>query len=322
MNPTLKILKLAGNPIKMEFDFTLVPHVDFLDIVGTSIKIRPDCTHRFSELAQDQTRDYERVGDISAKYFQVHSNTGYFEFIGVRPTMEDALIIRDVKDGCLVGVLDGHAGSKAATIGAYFIPNFFTKHPEERGLNCIQEVLRQLNDKIKRMGLMDGATMALARIGRSEISVAHLGDARAMIVRTNGSVLELTVDHKATDRMEFDLLKEKRSFLAFGRVNGTLAVSRTIGDHGLEGVLRTATVTSYQIARGDRALLLACDGVFDVMTSAEVGQIVAAEPDPARAAARVVCLAFARGSQDNISVLVVNLKQPKSLFTKKVHLFK
>jgi len=305
----LKSLKLAFNPLKYEINFASFPQLSGLDITNTKVSYKNSQQNRIHEIATDNPNYIQSKGETSVKLFQCTNDCGYSEFIGVRPTMEDALIIRDIpsqKHNRLFGVLDGHGGSKTATISAFYIPYQFSRI-HDKSLNGIQEILCHLNDKLRKLDVKDGATMALALVSRSEILCAHLGDARVVVVQNDGNVIELTYDHKATDRMEFDLLKEKRSFLAFGRVNGTLAVSRSIGDLEIDGIIRSPATTTYNIKNDDKYLVLACDGVFDVMTSLEMGKIVAQINDTSRAAASIVNISFARGSQDNISVLVVDI---------------
>ena len=62
-------------------------------------------------------------------------------------------------------------------------------------------------------------------------------------------------------------------------------------------------------SRQDTHLLLACDGVWDVLTEAEAIACLRSESDIHRAAARLRDLAFCRNSDDNISVVVVSLNK-------------
>lgn len=51
----------------------------------------------------------------------------------------------------------------------------------------------------------------------------------------------------------------------------------------------------------------AADGLWDVMSNEEVGEVIVSLNDPQDAAARLVEYAFTRGSADNITVLVIDL---------------
>lgn len=313
----IRVLKLSHNPAKYEINVAFFPNLDSIDIVGTKVKlVNLEAGKKIQEIVQDDPQVLE-ARDATRKCFQCAKTVGYYEYIGIRPTMEDALIIRQLtNDIRLIAVLDGHAGNKTAIVGALYMPELFLKN-SAYDVKDIPPIIADLNNKLQQMQVKDGATLALAVVKKDDINIAHLGDARVVLVRKDGSVLELTVDHKATDRMEYDLLKEKRCFLQSGRVNGMLAVSRTIGDFDLTGVLRTPATTVHHMTEDDYRLIIACDGIWDVISSSEAGRICMLEEDCHRAASRLVSTAFSRGSQDNMSAVVVNLVEKKGLFKKK-----
>jgi len=65
-----------------------------------------------------------------------------------------------------------------------------------------------------------------------------------------------------------------------------------------------------ELKENDRFLILACDGLWDVMTNAKAVEIVDKYGDPVRAAAALRDYAFLLGSTDNISVIVYRLDDP------------
>lgn len=56
-------------------------------------------------------------------------------------------------------------------------------------------------------------------------------------------------------------------------------------------------------------MILACDGVWDVMTDQEACDLISPEIDPLQAAKKLRDQAFERNSLDNISVIVVFLAE-------------
>lgn len=60
----------------------------------------------------------------------------------------------------------------------------------------------------------------------------------------------------------------------------------------------------------DELVVIACDGVWDVLSDEEVVTIAASTPDPQRAALLIRNAAYADASEDNISALVIRLKSP------------
>jgi protein phosphatase len=61
-----------------------------------------------------------------------------------------------------------------------------------------------------------------------------------------------------------------------------------------------------QLQAGDR-ILLCSDGLTTMVRSDEIARILAEEPDPARAAQRLVDAANAAGGEDNVTAVVVNV---------------
>ena len=58
-------------------------------------------------------------------------------------------------------------------------------------------------------------------------------------------------------------------------------------------------------------LILACDGVWDVLSDAEAVRIARSTRDPAKIAVRLRDTAIDRGSKDNISVLCIQLNSDR-----------
>ncbi len=92
---------------------------------------------------------------------------------------------------------------------------------------------------------------------------------------------------------------------------GGLSVSRTIGDIALKAtqlIVAEPELTVHQLTLEDSAVILACDGVWDVMNDSQAADLVRQHlDDPTRAARLLSFEAYRRGSKDNISVVVVAL---------------
>lgn len=98
------------------------------------------------------------------------------------------------------------------------------------------------------------------------------------------------------------------------RVGGALAVTRALGDHALKGAGGGVTAEPHYVERQltsrDRFVVLASDGVWDVVDEEEAAQMVlAAEAGQtcAALAQMLVDRALAGGTRDNVSALVVRL---------------
>ena len=119
----------------------------------------------------------------------------------------------------------------------------------------------------------------------------------------------LTSDHKPTLATEHERIKaEVGSFVSLsGRVDGVLAVARSLGDINLQpAVTYKPVVTRRYLSAADQRVVIACDGLWDVLDSEEVGRIAMDGP-LATAAIRLREKAFMARSADNISVVVVDV---------------
>ena len=97
---------------------------------------------------------------------------------------------------------------------------------------------------------------------------------------------------------------------AAGGRGGLLATSRAFGDRPLKlgaGVIATPDVCVTRLGAGDDVLVLASDGLFDVMNAQEALMIAREEPCASAGARRLAGEAVERGSLDNVAVLVVRL---------------
>ena len=75
-----------------------------------------------------------------------------------------------------------------------------------------------------------GATAVVAVILGSQLTVANAGDSRAILCRS-GVAYPLTADHKPLQDRELTRIRNAGGFVNhFGRVNGNLNLSRSIGD--------------------------------------------------------------------------------------------
>ena len=96
---------------------------------------------------------------------------------------------------------------------------------------------------------------------RRVLYVANAGDARGVLCRS-GRALRLTYDHKGTDKQEAKRIVDSGGFVMGGRVNGVLAVTRSLGDSSMKDfVVGAPYTTETELTDDDELLILACDGV-------------------------------------------------------------
>uniref|UniRef100_A0A8C2BZS0 Protein phosphatase, Mg2+/Mn2+ dependent, 1F n=1 Tax=Cyprinus carpio TaxID=7962 RepID=A0A8C2BZS0_CYPCA len=177
--------------------------------------------------------------------------------------------------------------------------------------------------KAKRERLRSGSTGVAVLLTSDLLTVSWLGDSQAVLVREREPVT-LMDPHKPEREDEKKRIEDLGGCIAFmgcWRVNGTYAVSRAIGDFDQKPyVSNEADCSSIQLNGREDYILLACDGFFDVVRPGDVPELVlealretgGSGDDVAQT---LVAHAKAAGSSDNITVLLVFLKDPQQLLT-------
>lgn len=256
--------------------------------------------------------------------------------------MEDGYVFVDQFGGkprsAFFAVYDGHGGRQ--------VVDFVTRELHEnvlkelRKTNAVPDALVQAfqatdEDMVRRNIMQSGCTACVCLLQEERharvIYTAHLGDSRAVMAR-GGTATRLTsmTDHKATDPLEGKRVIEAGGQIINDRVNGMLAMTRALGDHQLkmpvlpnDVVSNVPDITSTDLSPQDSFVIVACDGLWDVMQDQQAITLVAdclRELAPisrqlemeGRSVAEILSRmlieeALARGSADNISVIVIFL---------------
>ncbi|GAV61274.1 PP2C domain-containing protein [Cephalotus follicularis] len=173
-----------------------------------------------------------------------------------------------------------------------------------------------------------GSTAVVVILSPCQIIAANCGDSRAVLCRGK-QAFPLTFDQKLERKDELArIITGGGKIVNWGcmRVEGILCMTRAIGDHDWkEWVISEPEVTFTTRSEEDECLILASDGLWDVMSNddivkyahnelrrhrrlAKTGHISA---HPAWHVSRqLLRKAFEAGSSDNIAVIVVDLKSP------------
>lgn len=164
-----------------------------------------------------------------------------------------------------------------------------------------------------------GSTATIILLCGEELLVAHVGDSRAVLSR-DGEAVRLCDDHRPGREDEMERIEAAGGLiLKVGgtyRVNGTLAVSRAIGDRGLkEFVVADPEIISRMLCVEDQFVVVASDGLWDFMKDQECVEMTnrfLVDHSPAtleQAAKNLVEIACERGSSDDVSVVIVDLSE-------------
>jgi len=115
------------------------------------------------------------------------------------------------------------------------------------------------------------------------IICANAGDSRS-IMSIGGEAKPLSYDHKPVNKTENSRIVAAGGFVEFGRVNGNLALSRALGDFEFKQnqnlpaeqqiVTADPDIISHTSTAEDEFLVIACDGIWDVLKNQEVVDFV------------------------------------------------
>ena len=152
------------------------------------------------------------------------------------------------------------------------------EHPEQRGM---------------------GATLTAGWINGSKLSLAHVGDSRAYLLRT-GNLQQLTNDHSlVAEQVRRGIITPQQA--EESEMQSVLL--RALGAHPEVDV----DIDEFDLFPRD-VLLLCSDGLTRMVTEPEIAGTLQAETDPERAAQKLVDLANERGGLDNVTVIVARLQ--------------
>ncbi|KAI3657787.1 hypothetical protein MP638_000758 [Amoeboaphelidium occidentale] len=221
------------------------------------------------------------------------------------------------RDGdALIAVFDGHAGKAAAQWCGDNIPERFRLLLEQDGnskrsiVELISKLFTDTDEELcDKKGIHSGCTAALAyttlRNNIRRLYCANAGDARVVLSR-KGKAVRLTYDHKGMDSGEIKRVIDSGGFIMNNRVNGVLAVTRSLGDMSMKDlVLSQPFTTETVMTLDDDLMIVACDGIWDTLSDQEAVNLIKDVQDPQEASDLLVKYALENGGVDNITCIVV-----------------
>ncbi|KAA0203013.1 hypothetical protein HAZT_HAZT006219 [Hyalella azteca] len=243
-------------------------------------------------LEKPKTEKHSEAGSGNGLRYGLSSMQGW------RIEMEDAHtalanLQGDLKKWSFFGVFDGHAGARvSAHCSEHLLHSIMEEEQlkeEEDEVEIVKAAITRgflkLDDAMRQMPEVasgedkSGTTAVCSLISPTHVYVANCGDSRAVLYRKSGIGFS-TKDHKPFNPCEKERIQNAGGSVMIQRVNGSLAVSRALGDFeykNVEGKSQCEQLVSpepelYVERRrdDDEFLVLACDGIWDVMTNEDV----------------------------------------------------
>ncbi|KAG1941661.1 protein phosphatase 1G [Pimephales promelas] len=159
-----------------------------------------------------------------------------------------------------------------------------TEEGEEDDTDEEEEMCLPGMDGKEEPGSDSGTTAVVALIRGKQLIVANAGDSRC-VVSEKGKAVDMSYDHKPEDELELTRIKNAGGKVTMdGRVNGGLNLSRAIGDHFYKRnkvlppeeqmISALPDVKVLTLNEDHEFMVIACDGIWNVMSSQEVVDFV------------------------------------------------
>jgi len=225
-------------------------------------------------------------------------------------------------------VFDGHGGDQTAKMVENALhPKILNSADFAQGniasalAKGFEDMDHEVVEAANKQNAMHGCTGVVCMVLDDQLYMANIGDSEAILVSvTNEAVSSqnMTTPHKATDPTEKGRIESLGGHVFFGRVFGALAVSRSFGDAKYKKPKTSQNFVSFEpaiqvekLTQNHRYLILACDGLWDVLTHEEAAALCHKSFEsglPANDAAKaLVTAALQRRTEDNVTVIVVKI---------------
>jgi protein phosphatase len=205
-------------------------------------------------------------------------------------------------------VADGMGGAQAGEVASRIAVEAFAQGlptsgtPEQRLVARVQEANRRIFDvsrsERERAGM--GTTLTAAYLDDSNLTIAHVGDSRAYLLR-EGSLQRLTQDHSLVDEL---VRRGKLTEEQAAEHPQRSIITRALGP---EAEVEVDTWT-YPVRAGD-VLMLCSDGLTSMVPEDRVEEILASSDSLKTAAQALIDEANAAGGRDNITVVLFRIEE-------------
>ncbi|KAJ4866859.1 putative protein phosphatase 2C 2 [Raphanus sativus] len=224
----------------------------------------------------------------------------------------------------IFGVYDGHGGSRASEFAAENLCNNILREIGSEGNESeIEEAVKRGylatdSEFLKEKDVKGGSCCVTALIKDGNLVVSSAGDCRA-VLSVGGLAEALTSDHRPSREDERNRIERSGGYVdtfnSVWRIQGSLAVSRGIGDaHLKRWVISEPETKILHINPQHEFLILASDGLWEKVGNQEAVDIARSfcmgtdqNQKLLLACKKLVDLSVSRGSFDDISVMLIPL---------------
>lgn len=259
--------------------------------------------------------------------------------------------IQLTKTVLLAGVFDGHGGTAASKSASQLMPSLLTEELQRgtvttrqalekawemtcstyrNGCEVLGECVAEYDTRegilLASTGTKDlvaGTTASMVVVQESDLNFLNCGDSRSMLIGNDGKIVFATSDHSPEVELErlqrgveqgldysIPICSLSKWWLPVGDMQYAVCRSLEGPFATSKGIVSDPDVTTIRSMPG--ILVMASDGLFEVMDNEQIGKELArtknAGVSAGDAAKRLCSLALERGTSDNVSAVVVYLE--------------
>jgi protein phosphatase 1L len=265
----------------------------------------------FQQVTQETTSSTTPNPKITTKS---DSNIYSISYIQGNIQFEDAfdLDIDQENKFAFFGIFDGHGGNEVSQyLENNLLNNCIKEKSIPKGFAQTDSEILKINDMTKQ-----GSTAITAFIAGKILYVANVGDSRG-IISINGQAKSMSKDHTENNASEKIRIENAGGRFYDGRVailkNRTfmgVTPTRSFGDYFLKQyIISTPEIEQIELSNEHEYLILASDGLWDVVGNKEAINLVTSCKAIQAVSEELIKLATLRKSDDDITVIVVDLKK-------------
>ena len=238
------------------------------------------------------------------------------------------------KNQMIFEIFDGHGGDEIST---YLQNNLAQIYKQNLLLNkgniilSLKNAFRDADDEMRNQLNIDGlgSTGTLVHIkweSENDLVVysANVGDSRVSLISPE-HIIRLSYDHRTTDEKERKRILEAGLEIIDERINGTLMLTRIFGNYEYKnineneedendiennkGLICEPFISKINIDLNieNQFLILASDGIWDIITEEEIQQIIQKYQDTQQICSIAIKKCLRNEAWDNMSIFAIKL---------------
>jgi len=205
---------------------------------------------------------------------------------------------------------DGHGGDFVSSylknnFSNNFKHNFLSKQNQDIN-QAIKLTIINIDNKLKEYN--EGSTLVGFILYNDTFTVFNVGDSRCYVIDNNNQIIKITSDHNLYNQNEIRRLNYKIDVKDKDRrLDGKLAMTRSIGDNDIRGRISTPSLKTMNIS-DYKYIILCSDGTYTSMSDIILRDYIINNKSLNKAIDQIISHAKVHGDGDDKSILIKKLK--------------